>query len=314
MNDKQEKRRVIIIAGPTASGKSQLALDVAKAAGGVVINADSQQVYDCTPLLSACPDDRDKKIVPHRLYEIWGIEKNGSVVEWLNLAAEEIRKAWGEGKMPVVVGGTGLYIDNLINGTTPIPETKPEVRQKVMEMLETDGVQSLHAKLAEIDAEAAARLNRNDTTRVRRAYEVWLDTGQTLSEWHKQPLRKVLPEAEFTVVKILPPQEELDERCFCRFDKMMEAGALEEAENIYANIYTKKYSDKLPAMHALGVPELLAYLKGQCSKREAIEKAKLHSRQYAKRQRTWFANKLTAQIILDHCYDGDDSVVKKIVN
>ena len=310
MSAKQEKRRVIVIAGPTASGKSQLAIDVAKTADGVVINADSQQVYNCTPLLSACPDDRDKKIVPHRLYEIWGIEKNGSVVEWLNLAAEEIRKAWEEGKMPVVVGGTGLYIDNLINGTTPIPETKPEVRRKVMKMLEEDGVQVLHAKLAEVDAEAAARLNRNDTTRVRRAYEVWLDTGKTLSEWHRLPMKKVLPDAEFTVVKILPPQEELDERCFCRFDKMMEAGALEEAESIYA----KKYNDKLPAMRALGVPELLAYLKGQCSKREAVEKAKLHSRQYAKRQRTWFANKLAARIILDHCYDGDVSVVKKIVN
>lgn len=310
MSAKQEKRRVIVIAGPTASGKSQLAIDVAKAADGVVINADSQQVYNCTPLLSACPDDRDKKIVPHRLYEIWGIEKNGSVVEWLNLAAEEIRKAWEEGKMPVVVGGTGLYIDNLINGTTPIPETKPEVRRKVMKMLEEDGVQVLHAKLAEVDAEAAARLNRNDTTRVRRAYEVWLDTGKTLSEWHRLPMKKVLPDAEFTVVKILPPQEELDVRCFCRFDKMMEAGALEEAESIYA----KKYNDKLPAMRALGVPELLAYLKGQCSKREAVEKAKLHSRQYAKRQRTWFANKLAARIILDHCYDGDVSVVKKIVN
>lgn len=310
MSAKQEKRRVIVIAGPTASGKSQLAIDVAKAADGVVINADSQQVYNCTPLLSACPDDRDKKIVPHRLYEIWGIEKNGSVVEWLNLAAEEIRKAWEEGKMPVVVGGTGLYIDNLINGTTPIPETKPEVRRKVMKMLEEDGVQVLHTKLAEVDAEAAARLNRNDTTRVRRAYEVWLDTGKTLSEWHRLPMKKVLPDAEFTVVKILPPQEELDERCFCRFDKMMEAGALEEAESIYA----KKYNDKLPAMRALGVPELLAYLKGQCSKREAVEKAKLHSRQYAKRQRTWFANKLAARIILDHCYDGDVSVVKKIVN
>ena len=310
MSAKQEKRRVIVIAGPTASGKSQLAIDVAKAADGVVINADSQQVYNCTPLLSACPDDRDKKIVPHRLYEIWGIEKNGSVVEWLNLAAEEIRKAWEAGKMPVVVGGTGLYIDNLINGTTPIPETKPEVRRKVMKMLEEDGVQVLHAKLAEVDAEAAARLNRNDTTRVRRAYEVWLDTGKTLSEWHRLPMKKVLPDAEFTVVKILPPQEELDERCFCRFDKMMEAGALEEAESIYA----KKYNDKLPAMRALGVPELLAYLKGQCSKREAVEKAKLHSRQYAKRQRTWFANKLAARIILDHCYDGDVSVVKKIVN
>lgn len=310
MSAKQEKRRVIVIAGPTASGKSQLAIDVAKTVDGVVINADSQQVYNCTPLLSACPDDRDKKIVPHRLYEIWGIEKNGSVVEWLNLAAEEIRKAWEEGKMPVVVGGTGLYIDNLINGTTPIPETKPEVRRKVMKMLEEDGVQVLHAKLAEVDAEAAARLNRNDTTRVRRAYEVWLDTGKTLSEWHRLPMKKVLPDAEFTVVKILPPQEELDERCFCRFDKMMEAGALEEAESIYA----KKYNDKLPAMRALGVPELLAYLKGQCSKREAVEKAKLHSRQYAKRQRTWFANKLAARIILDHCYDGDVSVVKKIVN
>ena len=239
MSAKQEKRRVIVIAGPTASGKSQLAIDVAKAADGVVINADSQQVYNCTPLLSACPDDRDKKIVPHRLYEIWGIEKNGSVVEWLNLAAEEIRKAWEEGKMPVVVGGTGLYIDNLINGTTPIPETKPEVRRKVMKMLEEDGVQVLHAKLAEVDAEAAARLNRNDTTRVRRAYEVWLDTGKTLSEWHRLPMKKVLPDAEFTVVKILPPQEELDERCFCRFDKMMEAGALEEAESIYAKKYSK---------------------------------------------------------------------------
>ena len=310
MSDKQKKHKVIVIAGPTASGKSQLAIDVARAADGVVINADSQQVYNCTPLLSACPDDRDKKIVPHRLYEIWGIEKSGSVVEWLNLAAEEIRKAWKEGKTPVVVGGTGLYIDNLINGTTPIPETKPEVRQKVMEMLETDGVQALHAKLAEVDAEAAARLNRNDTTRVRRAYEVWLDTGKTLSEWHRLPMKKVLPDAEFAVVKILPPQEELDERCFCRFDKMMDAGALEEAENIYA----KKYNDKLPAMRALGVPELLAYLKGQCSKKEAVEKAKLHSRQYAKRQRTWFANKLAARIILDHCYNGDVSVVKKIVN
>ncbi|MBP3346403.1 MAG: tRNA (adenosine(37)-N6)-dimethylallyltransferase MiaA [Alphaproteobacteria bacterium] len=308
--NKQEKKRVIVIAGPTASGKSQLAIDVAKAANGVVINADSQQVYDCTPLLSACPDDRDKRTVPHRLYEIWGIEKSGSVVEWLNLAAEEIRKAWTEEKTPVVVGGTGLYIDNLINGTTPIPETKPEARARVLEMLENDGVQAVHAKLAEVDREAAARLNRNDTTRVRRAYEVWLDTGKTLTEWHKLPMKKLLPEAAFEVVKILPPQEELDERCFCRFDMMMEAGALQEAEKIYE----KKYNDKLPAMRALGLPELLDYLKGRCSKKEAVGQAKLHSRQYAKRQRTWFANKLEAQVVLEHCYNGDEAVVKKIVN
>ena len=308
--DNQQKNRVIVIAGPTASGKSQLAIDVAKAVNGIVINADSQQVYNCTPLLSACPDDRDKRTVPHRLYEIWGIEKSGSVVEWLNLAAAEIRQAWNEGKIPVVVGGTGLYIDNLINGTTPIPETKPEVRAKVLEMLESDGVRALHARLAEVDKEAAARLNCNDTTRVRRAYEVWLDTGKTLSEWHKLPMKKLLPEVAFEVVKILPPQEELDERCFCRFDMMMEAGALQEAEKIYE----KKYNDKLPAMRALGLPELLNYLKGQCSKKEAVGQAKLHSRQYAKRQRTWFANKLEAQVVLEHCYNGDEAVVKKIVN
>ncbi len=308
--DKQQKNRVIVIAGPTASGKSRLAIDVAKAVNGIVINADSQQVYNCTPLLSACPDERDKRTVPHRLYEIWGIEKSSSVVEWLNLAVEEIRKAWTEGKTPVVVGGTGLYIDNLINGTTPIPETKPEVRAKVLEMLENDGVRALHARLAEVDREAAARLNRNDTTRVRRAYEVWLDTGKTLSEWHKLPMKKLLPEAVFEVVKILPQQEELDERCFCRFDMMMEAGAMQEAEKIYE----KKYNDRLPAMRALGLPELLDYLKGRCSKKEAVEQAKLHSRQYAKRQRTWFANKLEAQVVLDHCYNGDEAVVKKIVN
>lgn len=308
--DKQQRNRVIVIAGPTASGKSQLAVDVAKAVNGVVINADSQQVYNCTPLLSACPDDRDKRTVLHRLYEIWGIEKSGSVVEWLNLAVAEIRQAWNEGKIPVVVGGTGLYIDNLINGTTPIPETKPEVRAKVLEMLENDGVRALHARLAEVDKEAAARLNCNDTTRVRRAYEVWLDTGKTLSEWHKLPMKKLLPEAVFKVVKILPSQEELDERCFCRFDMMMEAGALQEAEKIYE----KKYDAKLPAMRALGLPELLSYLKGQCSLKKAIEQAKLHSRQYAKRQRTWFANKLEAQVVLEHCYNGDEVVVKKIVN
>ena len=306
--DKQHK--VIVIAGPTASGKSQLAIDVALEIGGVIINADSQQVYGSTPILSACPSEEDKKIVPHYLYEMWPAEKSGSVVEWLSLAAEQIRNAWAQGKTPVVVGGTGMYIDNLLHGTTPIPETKPEVREKVLRILEIEGVQKLHSMLSEVDKVAAERLNKNDTTRVRRAYEVWLDTGKTLSQWHQLPMKKVLPEAEFFVVKILPPQEELDGRCYLRFDKMLDAGALGEAEKIYA----QQLSYKLPAMRALGLPELLDYFKGQCSQKEAVEQAKLHSRQYAKRQRTWFANKLDAQLTLEHCYAGDKSIVKKIVN
>ena len=304
------KPKVIVIGGPTASGKSQLALDVALKLKGAVLNADSQQVYSCTPLLSACPDSRDKQLVEHKLYEIWPAEKNGSVVEWLHLATEEIQKTWAKKRIPVVVGGTGLYLDNLINGTTPIPETKPEIREKVQELIAFKGVNFVHQKLYEFDPETATRLNKNDTTRVRRAYEVYLDTGKPLSFWHKMPMVKLLPEAEFVKVKLLPSADELDARCFCRFDMMMEAGALQEAERMYA----LHLSEKLPSMRALGVPELLEYFKGNLELGEAVAKAKLHSRQYAKRQRTWFANKFDADVVLDHCYDGDAWIVQKIVN
>ena len=175
------KNIVVVIAGPTASGKSGLALDVAEALGGAVVNADSMQVYADTPLLSACPSDDDKKRVPHYLYQMWPALKNGSVVDWLNEAEKVIRLLWFQEKIPVVVGGTGLYLDNLINGTTPIPETSAEVRQKVAVLLHEKGVASLHAMLQIYDAETAQRLSPNDTTRVRRALEVFFDTGKPLS-------------------------------------------------------------------------------------------------------------------------------------
>lgn len=305
-----EFRKVIIIAGPTASGKSQLAVDVAKAFGGVVINADSMQVYKDTPILSAVPNEVDKQGVPHFLYEIFSSSQNGTVVDWLNLAVEEIKKAWGNNQLPVLVGGTGLYIDNLINGTTPIPEADASVRAKVLAMIDELGVQGLHAKLSEIDFETAQRLSPNDTTRVRRAYEVFLQTGIPLSEWHKKPMIKKLPEAEFFVVKIHPSKEELDERCFIRFEKMIEAGALEEAENLKE----KNLDRNLPAMKALGVPELFDYLDGKTSLSEAVDLAKLHTRQYAKRQRTWFGNKLKADVVLSECYNGSQKVAAEITD
>lgn len=296
-----QKNRVIIVAGPTASGKSGLALDIALQYNGVVINADSMQVYQDTPIISACPSAEDKAKVPHLLYEIYDASVNGTVVDWLNMAMEAICKTWAEGKLPVVVGGTGLYIDNLINGTTPIPEFDAEVRTKVRALVEEIGVPALHQKLSEVDAVSAARLSPNDTTRVSRAYEVYQQTGIPLSVWHQKPMIKKLPEAEFVVVCILPKAEELDERCYQRFDMMIENGAVEEVRQLAA----KNLPSNLPAMKALGVPELLAFVRGECSLEQAIENGKLHTRQYAKRQRTWFNNKLKADVTLQHCYSGE---------
>ena len=303
------KHPVVVIAGPTASGKSGLALDLAEALNGVVINADSMQIYQDTPIISAVPSAADKARVPHRLYEIFPADVNGSVVDWLNLAAAEIRSAWLAQKLPVVAGGTGLYLDNLINGTTPIPETSAAVRQEAAALLREYGVQALHEKLREYDPATAKRLSPNDTTRVRRAYEVWRDTGVPLSVWHRKPMVKKLPEASFVVIKIIPGREELDSRCYRRWEQMLAAGVLKEA----AELAARKLDSRLPAMKALGVPELLAFVEGKCSLDEASAQAKLHTRQYAKRQMTWFKNKLAADIVLDSCYKGSPEEREKVI-
>lgn len=308
------ENKIIVIAGPTASGKSALAIDVALNVGGVVINCDSMQVYKHTPIISACPDEKDKKTVEHRLFEIYEPDVKGNVVDWLNLAVEEIKQVWKENKIPVVVGGTGLYIDNLINGTTPIPETPIEIREKVALLLKEKGSLFLYQMLQDIDGESAERISPNDVTRLTRAIEVFEHTKILLSVWHAKPMIKKLPEAKFFVIKICPTAQELDARCYLRFDKMIEAGALEEIK--FLN--NLNLDEKLPAMKALGVPELLDYVRGNCTLKEAVDNAKLHTRQYAKRQRTWFKNKLKADLELFGCYKGNfeefSETIQKFVN
>lgn len=288
-------KKVIIIAGPTASGKSKLALDKARVLDGVIINADSMQVYKNTPIISAAPSAEDKALAEHRLYEIYDNAVNGTVVDWLNLAVKEIRDVWQSDRTPIVVGGTGMYIDNLINGTTPIPEPKIEIREQVLALLQNEGQAALYALLQRIDKEGALMVRPNDTTRVRRAYEIMLQTGISISEWYKKPMVKQLPEADFEVYKILPDTEVLDKRCFERFDIMMKMGALKEVEYLHG----RNLNRSLPSMKMLGVPELLAYLDGKASLEEAVELAKLHTRQYAKRQKTWFRNKLSAHFCIE---------------
>lgn len=296
--DNIKPNTVIVIAGPTASGKSGLALDIARRYNGEIINADSMQVYQGTPVLSAVPSAAERAEIPHHLYEIYHPSVNGTVVDWLARAVAAVRDVWNRGKLPVVVGGTGMYIDNLVNGTTPIPEPKPEIREEARRIAAAEGQTGLFAKLRHIDPAGAAMLNPNDATRVRRAFEIMLQTGISIAEWYQKPMLQKLPEADFRVIKIIPDTKELDERCYRRFDLMMKAGAPDEVRYLLSLNLDKN----LPAMKMLGVPELAAHLSGRLTLAEAVDLAKLHTRQYAKRQRTWFRNKLSAEITLDKCF------------
>ena len=279
---------VIVIAGPTASGKSRLALDIAVRYNGVVINADSMQIYKGTPIISAAPTAEDKHKAEHLLYEILEPSERGSVVEWLELAVKAIKDVWKKSRLPVVVGGTGFYIESLVRGTSPIPETKPEVKEQVAHLFAEKGLTGAYAYLTEIDEAGAAMVKPQDTTRVRRALEIFLDTGKSIAEWFKLPPERPLPEADFRIIPLLPELKDLEEKCSKRFDLMMEKGALEEVKNLLAS----GLDDTLPSMKAIGVSELAGYLRGEYPLEEAAAMAKLHTRQYAKRQLTWFRNRL----------------------
>ncbi len=300
----------IVIGGPTASGKSQLAVDLALALDGVVINADASQVYKSIPIISAAPSEEETSKVPHRLYGYLADEENGNVVSWLELAAEEIRRAWQAGKTPVVVGGSGMYLDNLINGVTPIPEVAPDIRRQALEIMQNEGAEGLWRRLYKVDAAGAAMVNPADATRVRRAFEIFMTTGVSIAEWFTRPMVKKLPETEFFVIRLLPDKAVLDRRCNLRFDIMAASGAIDEVKELLS----RGLDPSLPVMKAKGVPELAAFLRGETSLREAVETAKLRTRQYAKRQLTWFRNKLKADVTLPQCYGGEKEIINNVKN
>ena len=302
------ENRIIVIAGPTASGKSALAVDLALKVGGAVINADSMQMYIDAPILAASPKAEELAKAPHYLYGVFPASRNGSVADWLELAAAQIKRVREMGKIPVVAGGTGFYIDALLYGMTPIPETGEEVKRQVSAFFEEKGVKAMHDELKDFDPVSFVTLKANDTTRVRRAWEVYLDTGITMPEWQSRPKAKAV-EASFLTAKFLPPTKDLDERCRRRFDRMLGEGGLEEAKRLY----TKGLNPNLPAMKTLGVPELISHFKGERTLEEAAELAKLHTRQYAKRQKTWFRNKLPADVVIEECYDGQKDVPEAVL-
>jgi tRNA dimethylallyltransferase len=276
------KPPLVVIAGPTASGKSALALSFAQQIGGIIVNADSAQVYRDLPVLSAAPTDEELRQADHRLYGLQDGALPCSAADWATMAEKEISMIHGAGQTPILVGGTGLYLRTLLDGIAPVPAIDAEVRLRVRNTLTHEN----YSKLQALDPQAAARLKPADSTRINRALEVILSTGRTLAEWQKEHEGGIADKVELRALILLPPRKWLYARCDERFARMVDKGAVSEVEALLS----RKLNPNLPVMRAIGVRELAAYLLGTSTLDEAIAAASQATRRYAKRQYTWFAH------------------------
>lgn len=275
--------RAILIAGPTASGKSAWAIRLAERHNGVIVNADSMQVYRDLSILTARPGRADVEAAPHALYGYVAGSEPYSVGRWIADAEAAIRQCWDRGRLPIVVGGTGLYFKALLEGLSPIPQIPPNIREHWRGEARRLGPAGLHAVLSAHDPHTAARLLPTDPQRLTRALEVLEATGRPLSDWQREPGRPVLRETEVFRCVVSLSREVLVDRAAARFDAMMAAGALDEVRDLLAN----GYSSELPVMRALGVAPLAAHIRGEMQLEGAVARAKLDTRQYVKRQLTW---------------------------
>jgi tRNA dimethylallyltransferase len=283
-----DDNNAVLIAGPTASGKSALALDLARKAGGIIINTDSMQVYSDLRVLTARPTPDEEAQVPHRLYGHVDAAVNFSAGAWVADAAKVLSEVRAQNRLPIFVGGSGLYFKALTRGLSAVPPIPAEIRDSVRARLERDGVEALHAELARHDPISAERLKPRDRTRIARALEVIEATGRSLPDWHREGLPPLLPPGSFRALFLEPERDELYARIDTRFEAMLKAGALEEV----AQLAARNLDPLLPAMKAHGVPALIRHLRGEITRDEASEIGRADTRHYAKRQFTWFRHQL----------------------
>ena len=267
-----------------------MALDLAEHYRGVIINADSQQLYRDLRILSSRPNAAAEARAPHRLYGFLDAAERGSVARWRELALAEIAAATASGRLPIVVGGTGLYLRALTHGLAPVPDIPPDVRDEAAELYQRLGGAGFRDVLAPLDPTAAARFPPGDRTRLMRAYEVVHATGVPLAEWQRRTALGT--PSRFATLLLMPPREPVYAACDARFAAMIEAGGLDEARALMA----RGLDPGLPAMKAVGVPELMRHLRGEIPLAGAIAAAQMSTRRYAKRQMTWFRHQLDADL------------------
>ncbi|MEM0909187.1 MAG: tRNA (adenosine(37)-N6)-dimethylallyltransferase MiaA [Pseudomonadota bacterium] len=280
----------VLIAGPTASGKSALAVELAEILGGPIVNADSMQVYRDLRILTARPGPDEETAIPHALYGYVDGAVSYSVARWLSDIAPVLRSAQAGGATPIIVGGTGLYLSALLEGLSPVPPVPDAVRTHWRSVHTSEGSAALHAILSARDPVMAARLHPSDPQRVMRALEVLEATGQSLAHWQQAKGEPLLAASEAQRLVLTPERETLREAIAARFEAMVGVGGVEEA----AALAARKLDPNLPVMKAIGVRPLAAYASGTLNKTAAIQQAVTESRQYAKRQDTWFRNRFQA--------------------
>ena len=282
----------VLIAGPTASGKSALALQLARDYGGAVINADALQVYRELRILSARPDENDEAQAPHYLYGFVSVFEPYSVGRWLEAAQSALADVREKGLIPIIAGGTGLYFAALLNGLSPIPDIHASIRVEARQKLMILGNERFHAELAARDPTMGARLNPGDSQRLVRAWEVIEATGQSLAEWQMLKGTPVLT-GDLGRYVVKPNRDWLVARIARRFESMIEAGALDEVRALGA------LDPELPAGRALGVPQLRAHLEGRLTLELAVGQAVAETRRYAKRQMTWFRHQMPDWTVIE---------------
>ncbi|MGA0952124.1 MAG: tRNA (adenosine(37)-N6)-dimethylallyltransferase MiaA [Candidatus Puniceispirillaceae bacterium] len=295
----------IMIAGPTASGKSQLAIDLARRFNGAVINADSMQLYADLEVVTARPQPQDMQDIPHHLFGICDAAHRASVAEWLGLAATAIANVRSAGQLPIIVGGTGMYLQAGLRGIAPVPDVPADLHQHCIDLCRQLGGAKFRDMLAGYDADIAARLVDGDSQRLIRAMGVAMATDRPLSWWQQQPHKGAFLGSVITIA-MMPPRPTLYDRINQRFDHMLAHGAVDEV----ARLMARQLDPGLPLMKALGVAPIAAFLAGNMTKDDAAFIAKRDSRRYAKRQMTWIRNNFNAQITVEKKYS--ESLYEKI--
>ncbi|MBY7649574.1 MAG: tRNA (adenosine(37)-N6)-dimethylallyltransferase MiaA [Candidatus Liberibacter europaeus] len=279
--------KAILIAGPTASGKSLLALELAYKLNGNIINADSMQVYDTVRIITSRPSDQDMQSAPHYLYGHVSVNQAYSTGKWLNCIAKKIEEVHRKGCLPIIVGGTGLYFSALIGQFSVMPDIPNNIRKDIRIKLDKYGSYVLHEELSRLDPNASEKINPADGQRIARAFEVLTYSGKSITKFWKKSLNPVIPAESAQKIIILPQRCDLKKRISERFKKMLDTGAIDEVRDLIAMDLT---SD-LPITKAIGIRHIISLLKGEMSYEETLQKGIIATNQYAKRQITWFCNK-----------------------
>ncbi len=305
-----KKPNAITLFGPTASGKTALAIHLATALNGVIINADSRQVYTHMDIITAMPTDEEFKAAPHRLFQYINPNTPFSAGHYLKEATKAAAEIIADGKCPIFVGGTGFYLKTLTDGISPIPEVPANILNTYNHRLKTEGAEALHAALTKVDPNIANNIETNDSQRIFRALTVWEFTKKPLSEWQKAPREGALPYA-FHKLALLPARETVYSRIHQRFDIMMNAGLIDEMKNLH----NMGFSENLPALKSLGIPEFFKWINEQTTFEEVKKHFLQTQRNYAKRQFTWAKNQYKADFELTKPHAGRAlKWVKKIFN